>query len=222
MEALKEISLAGTWELREESLSCPPQEHGRIAALAEGWIPTPVPGDVRQGLIAAGRMKEPLEGLNSFEGHWVEDRSWWFRKRFKVPPAMRKAQAAELVLDGLDANASIFLNGAHLGDHPSAFRPFVARVERHLRAGENVLLVRLTHGVEDVTAEQVEELGGYIPTPSEASRGGPSSASRSTPGAGTGRRGRPRWPSPASRGCACSTRRSSATSASGPCRAAGM
>ncbi|KPK86091.1 MAG: hypothetical protein AMJ81_02065 [Phycisphaerae bacterium SM23_33] len=152
-------------------MSCPPQEHGRIAALAEGWIPTPVPGDVRQGLIAAGRMKEPLEGLNSFEGHWVEDRSWWFRKRFKVPPAMRKAQAAELVLDGLDANASIFLNGAHLGDHPSAFRPFVARVERHLRAGENVLLVRLTHGVEDVTAEQVEELGGYIPT--EAGRGRP-------------------------------------------------
>ena len=170
-KAVNDVSLAGTWELHDEPITCPPQAHRRIARRKRGWLPTPVPGDVREGLIAAGRMTEPLEGLNSFAGHWVEDRSWWLRRRFATTGAMRKARAVELVLDGLDAHASVFLNGRHLGDHPSAFRPFVARVEGCLVDGENVLLVRLTHGVEDVEAADVEALGGIVPT--EDSRGRP-------------------------------------------------
>ena len=171
MKATTDVSLAGTWELHDEPIACPATEHRRIARLRRGWVPTPVPGDVRQGLIAAGRMTEPLEGLNSFAGHWVEERSWWFRKTFGTTGPMRRAQAVELVLDGLDVGASVFLNGVHLGDHPSAFRPFVARVERHLADETNVLLIRLTHGVENVSLAEAKALGGWIPT--EAGRGRP-------------------------------------------------
>ena len=171
MEAVRELSLSGTWELRDEPIDCRSDQHKRIARLRRGWIPTPIPGDVRQGLIAAGKMSEPLEGLNSFDGHWVEDRSWWLRKVFRVPAAVRKAQVVELVLDGLDVHASVFLNGVHLGDHPSAFRPFVVRVDEHLVPGENVLLVRLTHGLEDIDPAEVDAIGGIIPT--EAGRGRP-------------------------------------------------
>ncbi len=174
--AFKEVSLNGTWQLRDEALSCGPAEAARVAGLTDGWISSPVPGDIRQGLIAAGRMTEPLIGLNSFDGHWIESRSWWFRKIFKATRAMLTAEVVELELNGLDASASVFLNGAHLGDHPSAFRPFVARVGRHLVEGDNVLLVRLTNGLENIRDEQADALGGQIAT--EADRGRPERGDR--------------------------------------------
>jgi len=172
----REVLLNGRWQLRHEPLSCGPDQADRIAELPDGWIDTPVPGDVRQGLIAAGLLAEPLVGLNSFQAHWIERRSWWFRKTFRATRAMLWADVVELELDGLDVHASVFLNGAHLGDHPSAFRPFVARVQDRLVAGPNMLLVRLTNGLEKVRPEQADELGGHIAT--EADRGRPERGDR--------------------------------------------
>ena len=115
---MKVTSLNGLWELHDEPLDAP-----RINDLAHNWIIQPVPGDIHQGLIRAGRIKDPLLGLNSFDCAWTEERAWWFRKRFDTDPAWLRSDAVELELNGLDAAASIFLNGAHLGDHRSAFYP---------------------------------------------------------------------------------------------------
>ncbi len=161
---MTDISLNGTWDVIDRPISAGPEQHRRIAARKSGWMQAPVPGDVRQGLLAAGRIAEPLVALHSLDQHWIEERSWWYRRTFPMTREMRDAQGVELALDGLDVGASIFLNGEHLGDHPSAFRPFVARIEDRLRDGENVLLIRLTHGLEDFTPAQAEALGGVVPT----------------------------------------------------------
>ncbi len=164
--------LNGIWELVDEPLSTRADEAARVAARTEGWIPQPVPGDIHQGLAAAGRIKEPLLGRNSFDCAWTEERSWWFRKRFATDPGWLDSDVVELELDGLDANAAVFLNGRHLGDHRNAFYPFVAQVKELLVAGaDNVLLVRLTAGVEDVTGERFEPLG--VPVNTEAGNGRP-------------------------------------------------
>ena len=84
MELLEQMSLNGNWELRDEILTYDLSNARALSHLAEGWIPTPVPGDIHQGLVAAGRIAEPLLGLNSFDCHWTEQRSWWFRKTFTV------------------------------------------------------------------------------------------------------------------------------------------
>ncbi len=144
----QEILLSGTWELRDEILSLDLRAAHRLSQLAEGWIETPVPGDIHQGLIAADRIKEPLLGLNSYDCEWTERRSWWFRKRFQAPP---DGDVVELELNGLDSNAEIFLNGIHIGSHRNTFRPFVLDIKPWLQTGENTLLVRLTAGVETVT-----------------------------------------------------------------------
>ncbi|NCO90127.1 MAG: beta-mannosidase [Armatimonadetes bacterium] len=169
---MNELLLNGTWELRDEPLGCPLSEAGRLATSAEGWIPQPVPGDIHQGLIEAGRIKEPLLGLHSFDCRWTEQRSWWFRRTFEAPPEWGTAEVVELELNGLDANAEVFLNGAHLGSHPNAFRPFVLDVKRWLQAGENVLLVRLTAGVETVTEADLDAPDG-VRGSTEAGNGRP-------------------------------------------------
>jgi beta-mannosidase len=169
---MKLTSLNGTWQLHDEPLSTDAQAALHVALLAEEWIPQPVPGDIHQGLMDAGRIKDPLLGLNSFDCRWTEDHSWWFRRHFDTDPEWLTNDKVELELNGLDANASVFLNGVHLGDHKSAFYPFIADIKHHLRKdGANTLLVRLTTGVETVTPEQLKALGAPVST--EAGNGRP-------------------------------------------------
>jgi beta-mannosidase len=83
-------------------------------------------------LLSQGIIKEPLEGLNCFESEWIEEKSWWFRKRFRLD--MRSTDASEYPLrfEMLDVGADIFLNGRCLGHHVSAFYPFEMDVKEFL------------------------------------------------------------------------------------------
>jgi beta-mannosidase len=171
MELMQERSLNGTlwaephgeaWELRDEILTYDLANARALGHTTEGWIPTAVPGDIHQGLVAAGRIAEPLLGLNSFDCRWTEERSWWFRKRFELERELEwlNADVVELELNGLDSNAEVFLNGYPIGSHRNAFRPFIADVKPRLRSGENILLVRLTAGVEDVSEADIDAPDG--------------------------------------------------------------
>jgi len=156
--------LNGQSEMRDERLSYPLDAARKLSHMQEGWIPQPVPGDIHQGLIAADRIKDPLLGLNSFDCTWTEGRSWWLRKTFDIVPEWLSADRVELEMAGLDANAAIFLNGELLGAHPSAFRPFVCDVKSRLREGDNVLLVRLTAGVESISEYDTVSCDGVHPS----------------------------------------------------------
>ena len=168
-----ETSLNGTWELRDESLACGPEQADCLTGEAAGWVSTPVPGDIHQGLMAAGRIRDPLVGLNSFSCQWTEHRSWWFRRRFDWLPEWEEADVVELELGGLDSNAEVFLNAVHLGSHRNTFRPFVTDVRPHLRQEDaNILLVRLTAGVDTVTEADLAAAGS-VRTSTEAVNGRP-------------------------------------------------
>ncbi|HOL65878.1 MAG TPA: glycoside hydrolase family 2 TIM barrel-domain containing protein [bacterium] len=157
---MKEFSLNGNWELRDEPLDSTEEEAARIAQEKTTWMVQPVPGDIHQGLILSGRIKEPLVGLNSFDAQWTENRSWWFRKTFQTRKEWLEAESVELELDGLDGRATVFLNGLCLGRHESAFYPFRRQVKNQFRVeGANTLLVRLTSGVEEVTESELDSLG---------------------------------------------------------------
>jgi len=168
----EELCLNGAWDLRDEILTFPASDAAALAEQPDGWISTPVPGDIHQGLVESGRIHEPLVGLNSFDCVWTEQRSWWFRRRFSVPQEWLQAELVELELNGLDSNAELFLNGRHIGSHRNTFRPFVRDVRPCLVAGENTLLVRLTAGVEDVSEAQTYACDG-VQASTEAGNGRP-------------------------------------------------
>jgi beta-mannosidase len=168
----QECLLNGSWELQDGLLSWTAAEAQRLTHAEEGWINSPVPGDIHQGLVAAGRIPEPLLGLNTAKCAWTESRSWWYRTAFEAPADWLKAERVELEMNGLDANAEVFLNGLHLGAHRNAFRPFVSDVLPQLLAGRNVLLVRLSAGVENVTELDMDEPDG-VRAGTEAGNGRP-------------------------------------------------
>ncbi len=172
MQLNHQMLLNGIWDLRDEIPGLPLHNAFRLINLQDGWITNPVPGDIHQGLMGAGKIQEPLIGLNCFDCQWTENRSWWFRKKFGITPESLSAEIIELEMNGLDANAEIFLNSHHLGAHRNAFRPFITNIKSYLKPGENILLIRLTTGIETVSEADIDASDG-VRANTEAQNGRP-------------------------------------------------
>lgn len=154
---MKILDLNQNWKLRYDDLKatvCP-------VGCAD-WMETALPCDVHMPLLENGIIKEPLEYDNSFECEWTEHKSWWFLKEFDFEESAEEYSCAELTLDGLDAEADIYLNGRFLGHHKSTFFPFVQDVKQNLKLGKNTLLVRLTSGLEYYDETNPKNMKEYV------------------------------------------------------------
>ncbi len=160
---MRSLSLLSDWTLREEALSVSANMADAVLKKADGWLSVPsLPCDVHTALHQAGIIGEPLVGGNSFDCLWVEDRSWWFCKRFTLTKEQLSVSGAELFIEMLDIHADLFLNGRHIGHHASAMYPFCRDVLPFLCEGENTLLIRLTVGLERVSDEDVAEVRQFV------------------------------------------------------------
>ena len=74
----------------------------------------------------------------------VNQKEWWYRKRFSVAPA-EAGSFMRLMFDGVDYFATVWLNGEKLGEHEGSYVSFSYDVTGKLRYGaENVLAVKVT------------------------------------------------------------------------------
>ncbi|MFD1403825.1 glycoside hydrolase family 2 protein [Robinsoniella peoriensis] len=147
-----------SWVLHEAPFSWDRQYLADINKINEGWYKCDLPVDVRMPLIDAGVIKEPLEGDNSYESKWIEERSWWFQKHFSSADIGMENEVIELVLEGLDTNSDIFLNDQYIGSHQNVHYPFICEIKRFLVNGDNKLSVRLTSGLENISIKDLAEI----------------------------------------------------------------
>ncbi len=151
------------WRLRQEELYCGRDDYPAVAGRRDGWMDVAsLPCDAHVPLIAAGVIEEPLVADHCFKSQWMEGKSWWFKKTFTAGAALLATDNSELVMEGLDAHADIFLNDTYLGHHPSAMYPFRQDVRDRLREGENVLVVRLTTGSEYYSDLDLTKIKDFI------------------------------------------------------------
>ncbi len=116
-----------------------------------------LPADVRMPLIANGKIKDPVVGLNFLESKWVQKRSWWFFNTFTLDSA--DGDLIELSIESLDTKSDVFVNGELVGSQCNAFYPFVRNISGFVKAGENEIAVRVTTGLESVTESNGSEIG---------------------------------------------------------------
>jgi len=152
------LSLDGAWKLQG-------LEPGQGAALGahrgdfdDGeWLPVMVPGDVHRALVAAGELPEPFDGMNVEKCRWVEDKEWWYRLTFDCPAEL--GEAAELVCEGLDTYATVWLNGVQVGESANMLISHTFDCGQALRPGKrNVLAVRFDPTVSTVGKHRADHL----------------------------------------------------------------
>ncbi|MBV9546045.1 MAG: glycoside hydrolase family 2 protein [Chloroflexi bacterium] len=125
------------------------------------WLRIPVPGDVHRVLIAAKRIPDPFFDYNETACAWMEEREWWYRLTFDAPAeSLADDERLQLVFEGLDTFATVFLNGEHLIEHHNMFRPAIVGVTEKLRQHEaNVLAIRFDPPLRRIAGKTLSAWG---------------------------------------------------------------
>jgi beta-mannosidase len=105
------------------------------------WLPATVPGDVHLDLLANKRIPDPFYRDNEAKLQWIDQASWEYQLNFDVPAAFLARANVDLVFDGLDAAAEVYLNDARVLSADNMFRVWRVPAKDHLHAGKNLLRV---------------------------------------------------------------------------------
>ena len=127
------LALDHSWQFRQ--ITTTPQDP------EAGWMSATVPGDVHLDLLANKKIPDPFYRDNESKLQWVQDAAWEYRTTVAVTPALLSRTNLDLVFDGLDAAAEIYLNGSKLLLTDNMFRTWRIPVKAHLHAGANQLYV---------------------------------------------------------------------------------
>lgn len=107
------------------------------------WMPAEVPNSIFRNLIDAGKIKEDDLYANPEDFGWVSEVAWVFRTRFEMDEDKLRAGRIDIVFEGLDTVALIWLNGKLVKRANNMFRQHEFDATAFLRAGENELMVKL-------------------------------------------------------------------------------
>lgn len=121
------------------------------------WLPGEVPGTVQADLARLGTIPDPFWELNAQDLGWIEQHDWWYRRSFTLPATFTGEQI-ELECAGLDTYATIWINGALVGQHANQFVPATFAVAAHLRPGENEIVVLLRSTALELADKDITRL----------------------------------------------------------------
>jgi beta-mannosidase len=115
---------------------------------ATRWHAATVPGTVQTDLLAAKLLPDPFYRDNEAKVQWVGLSNWQYETTFTVDKATLQREHVELVFDGLDTFADVYLNGHKLASADNMFRRWRIPAKNALHEGKNTLEVRLYSPIE--------------------------------------------------------------------------
>ena len=153
------ISLNGNWSLSSFKEGAGERKKAFLPETKiEKILKARVPGDVHMALIEGKVIPEPLYNMNAKKSLKVQEKEWWYKKEFEAPYGFAKNKS-ELVFEGLDTTAKIYLNGRLAGETNNCLVPHTLDVTGLLNPGKNTLIVKLDSGIFAVKNKELEKYG---------------------------------------------------------------
>ncbi|MGM9688835.1 MAG: glycoside hydrolase family 2 protein, partial [Alloprevotella sp.] len=136
------------------------------------WYPATVPGVVHTDLLDNGIIEDPFFRLNERGLQWIDKEDWLYETRFTLDGEMREQQRVELVFEGLDTYADVYLNDSLVLKADNMFRRWCVEVKPLLKAvGENCLKVYF-HSPVKVDVPKWDALPYHYPASNDQSENG--------------------------------------------------
>jgi len=121
-------------------------------------------------LMAAGRLEDPFFGENARTCEWMEEKDWWYSRTFELSDT-DIGDRVEVVFEGLDTLADVWVNGHQVGSSRNALVPWRADITAHVRPGDNLIVVRLDTGLRWALGQDLDRYdAGGASGPREAAR----------------------------------------------------
>lgn len=131
------------------------------------WYPASVPGTNFTDLFNNQLIPDPFDRNNESELQWIESRNWEYRTRF-ILEDLPEAGRAELIFEGLDTYADVYLNGNLVLEASNMFVPWKCDVGEYLIQGENKLYVLFRSPIKEVE-EKAKTVGITYPAENDHS-----------------------------------------------------
>lgn len=123
------VSLTGHWQFRCTS--------------PEGeWHQGTVPGCVHTDLLSQGMIQDPFYADNEKRLQWIGEKDWEYARTFVVTAEDLANHHVDLIFEGLDTYASVYVNDVFVFRADNMFRNWKVDVREIIRAGENSISVR--------------------------------------------------------------------------------
>jgi len=131
-----EISLNSGWKFRQIGQT--------------EWLPATVPGCVHTDLLANKKIDDPFYRDNEKQQQWIGKTDWEYQTVFNVSAANLKRQNLEIVFEGLDTYAEVYLNDKPILTADNMFRTWRVDVKSALKTGENVLRIKFRSPINEI------------------------------------------------------------------------
>ncbi len=127
------------------------------------WYPAKVPGEVHVDLLSNKLIPDPFYRDNEKKVQWVEKKNWDYKNTFSVSSNIYNLKHIELVFDGLDTYADVYLNGKLILQADNMFRQWKINVKKYLHLKDNKLFIRFNSAQNKVDSLAKAALPFVIP-----------------------------------------------------------
>ena len=128
----------------------------RKANSSDEWLMATIPGTVHTDLYNNGKIPDPFSGCNNTNLGWIDDTSWEYLLKLKLDKDLFKNKHVELVFEGLDTYAEVYLNDTLVLNADNMFRKWVVSCDKLLKQGENRIKVVFKSAVNEVSRKSKE------------------------------------------------------------------
>ncbi|MFL6258049.1 MAG: glycosyl hydrolase 2 galactose-binding domain-containing protein [Pyrinomonadaceae bacterium] len=126
------------------------------------WRKASVPGSVHTDLLANRLIEDPFYRDNEPKLQWIGKTDWEYRTTFDVPTALLTRRNLELVFEGLDTYATVYLNDRVVLEADNMFRTWRVDAKSALKAGPNTLRVVFRSPINEILP-RMKTLGYELP-----------------------------------------------------------
>ena len=135
------------------------------------WYPATVPGVVHTDLLQNKIIEDPFFRLNERELQWIDKEDWIYETCFTLAADMIRKENMELVFEGLDTYADVYLNDECILKADNMFRRWSIPVRQYIREESNVLKVYF-HSPVKIDVSKWDALPYQYPASNDQSENG--------------------------------------------------
>ncbi|MGA8504791.1 MAG: glycoside hydrolase family 2 protein [Candidatus Sulfotelmatobacter sp.] len=114
----------------------------------KGWHPAQVPGVVQTDLLKSKLIPDPFDRDNEFRLQWIGLADWEYQTTFQVDGSTLSRDHVDLVFEGLDTFADVYLNDQRILQADNMFRHWRIPAKPMLKSGPNTLRIVFHSAVE--------------------------------------------------------------------------
>lgn len=114
------------------------------------WHNATVPGCVHTDLLANKLIDDPFYRDNEKKQQWIGKTDWEYKTSFRVTPQTLARENVELVFEGLDTYANVFLNEQEVLKADNMFRTWRVNAKPVLKPGENTLRIVFRSPINEI------------------------------------------------------------------------